>query len=183
MSMVRNFLAAAVVVALGGVLVAAEPKSGPQTGDKVPGPFHPLNINGEYAGKKNCLYCQAGDDPTVAIFARTPDDAALQKLIAALDVVTEKHTKLDMNSFVVFCSDEKIEPKLKDLAEKSKLKKVILAIEPAEGPEKYDISKDADVTIIIYKDRRVVANHTFAKGKLTEKDTEKVLADVAKIVK
>ncbi len=182
--MVRNLLAAAVVVALGGVVFAADLKSGPQAGEKVPGPFHPLNVNGEYAGKKNCLYCSAGDDPTVAIFARTADDAALQKLIAELDVVTEKHAKADLNSFVVFCSSEdKLEPKLKEIAEKAKLKKVVLAIESAEGPEKYSISKDADVTILIYKDRTVVANYTFAKGKLTDKDTEKVVADVAKIVK
>jgi len=182
--MSRKLLATAVVVALGGVVFAADLKSGPQSGDRVPGPFHPLNINGEYAGKKNCLYCQAGDDPTVAIFARTADDAVLQKLISTLDAITEKNAKADMYSFVVFCSDEqKLEPKLKDIAEKAKLKKVVLAIESAEGPEKYGISKDADVTVVIYKDRTVVANHSFAKGKLTEKDTEKVVADIAKMMK
>jgi hypothetical protein len=43
-----------------GALVAsgafgAELKSGPQTGENIPGPFHPLNITGASAGKKNCL--------------------------------------------------------------------------------------------------------------------------------
>jgi len=182
--MVRNLLAAAIVASLGTVVFAADLKSGPQAGDKVPGPFHPLNINGEYAGKKACLYCEAGDDPTVAIFARSTDNPALHKLLAALDEATVKNAKADMHSFAVFCStEEKLEPKLKELAEKTKLKSLVLAIEGAEGPEKYDINKDADVTVIIYKDRRVVANHTFAKGKLTDKDAEKVVADVAKIVK
>jgi len=182
--MIRNLLAASVVAVLGRVAFGADLNFGPQAGDKVPGPFHPLNVNGEDAGKKACLYCKAGDDPTVAIFARSSDDAALQKLIAMLDEVNTKYAKADLNTFVVFCSsEEKLEPKLKDLAEKAKLKKVVLAIESTEGPEKYAISKDADVTILVYKDRTVVANHSFAKGKLTDKDSEKVVADVVKIVK
>lgn len=182
--MIRNLLAAAVVVALGAVAFAADIKSGPQTGEKVPGPFHPLNINGEDAGKKACLYCKAGDDPAVAIFARSADDAALQKLIAALETAVEKNSKASLNGYVVFCSDsDKLEGKLKELAEKAKLKNVVLAIESAEGPEKYGISKDADVTVLIYKERVVTANYTFGKGKLTEKDVEKVNADIAKLVK
>ena len=182
--MIRNLLAAAVVATLGGAVVAADLKSGPQAGEKVPGPFHPLNINGEEAGKKACLYCKAGDSPVVAIFARSADDATLQKLIAAVETATAKNAKAELNSFVVFCSDsDKLEAKLKDLAEKAKLKNVVLSIESAEGPEKYNISKDADVTVVLYKERVVVANHTFGKGKLTEKEIEKVNADIETLVK
>ncbi len=37
-------------------LVAGEAlKSGPQVGDKILTPFHPLNCTGASAGKKNCL--------------------------------------------------------------------------------------------------------------------------------
>ena len=37
-------------------VVAGEPlKSGPPVGKNIPGPFHPLNITGASAGKKNCL--------------------------------------------------------------------------------------------------------------------------------
>jgi hypothetical protein len=183
--MIRNLLAAAVVVALGGVaVVAAEPKSGPQAGEKVPGPFHPLNINGEDAGKKACLYCKAGDSPVIAVFARTADDATLRKLITVVEAETAKNAKAELNSFVVFCSDdEKLKGKLADLAEKAKLKNVVLALDSAEGPEKYNISKDADVTVLLYKDRVVTANYTFGKGKMTEKDVEKITADIAKLVK
>jgi hypothetical protein len=182
--MIRNLMAAAVVAVLGGAVVAADVKSGPQAGEKVPGPFHPLNINGEDAGKKACLYCKAGDSPVVAIFARNADDATLQKLVASVEEVTAKNAKAELNSFVVFCSDsDKLEAKLKDMAGKAKLKNVVLAIESNEGPDKYNISKDADVTVLLYKERTVVANHTFGKGKLTEKDVEKVTADIAKLVK
>ena len=30
-------------------------KSGPPTGKNIPGAFHPLNVTGSAAGKKNCL--------------------------------------------------------------------------------------------------------------------------------
>ncbi|HLN30451.1 MAG TPA: hypothetical protein VK395_22095 [Gemmataceae bacterium] len=43
------------LVLLGGSLWAAERlKSGPQTGEQIPGPFHPLNVTGDSAGSKAC---------------------------------------------------------------------------------------------------------------------------------
>jgi hypothetical protein len=182
--MMRKMLASTIVLALGSFLFAADFRSGPQSGETVPGPFHPLNINGDSAGKKACLYCQAGDDPTVAIFARSSNDPVLQKLIVAIDEATTKYSKQELNSFVVFCSSEdKLEAKLKDLAEKSKLKKLVLALESETGPEKYKINKEADVTILLYKERKVISNLAFEKGKLSEKDMAVVLSGIDKIVK
>jgi hypothetical protein len=54
--MTRLAIVAAVAgMFLAGPLGAEEIKSGLQPGDKLPGPFHPLNINGSSAGKKSCL--------------------------------------------------------------------------------------------------------------------------------
>ncbi len=182
--MLRNLFAAAVVLALGGAVPAADLRSGPQVGEDVPGPFHPLNVNGEDAGKKACLYCKAGDSPVVAVFARSADNAALRKLIATIEDVASRNPKAELNSFVVFCSNsDKLEGELKDLAEKAKLKNVVLAIEEPAGPEKYNINRDAEVTVVLYKERVVKSNHSFAKGKLTEKDIETVSAEIAKLVK
>jgi hypothetical protein len=51
-----SLVAACVVGAVAaGSLLAAELKSGPQVGDSIPGPFHPLNVTGPFAGKKQCL--------------------------------------------------------------------------------------------------------------------------------
>jgi len=182
--MVRKLLAAAVVAVLGGAVFAAEIKSGPQTGETVPGPFHPLNINGEDAGKKACLYCKNGENPVAVVFARNADDPTLQKLITALDAATDKNAKAEMGSFVVYLSgDDKLEGKLKSQVEKAKYKKIVLSIESPEGPSKYNLAKNADITVLLYKNRTVAANHTFGKGELTEKGIETIVADVAKIVK
>jgi hypothetical protein len=183
--MTRAIVAAALAAALvGGAAVAADLKSGPPAGAKVPGPFKPFNVNGEDAGSKACLYCKAGDSPTVAVFARSADDPALHKLVAALEAATAKHAKAELNGFVVFCSaEDKLKEKLAAWAEKAKLKNVILSIEAVEGPDKYEISKDADVTVLLYKDRVVAANHSFAKGKLTDAHAEKIAAEIANLVK
>jgi hypothetical protein len=182
--MLRKLLVALLAVVVGGLAIAGDLKSGPQGGEKVPGPFHPLNINGEAAGKKNCLYCEAGDSPTALIFARNPNDPNLEKLIVALDDAAVKNAKAEMCSFVVFCTnDEKLEAKLKALAEKCKLKKLVLAIDTETGPEKYNLNATAEVTIVLYKDRVVAANHAFEKGKLSEADVKTVLQEVDQLVK
>ena len=78
----------------------------------------------------------------------------------------------------------KLEPQLKDAAKNAELKKLVLAIEDKEDPipEKYNLSKDADVTVILYVDRVVKANYSFTKGKLTDKDIETIVKNVSKIV-
>jgi len=184
--MVRTLLAAAAVTVLGSALVAADLKSGPQAGDKVPGAFHPYNVTGEDAGKTACLYCKGGDDPVAVVFARTGNDPMTYKLLKALDAETVKHAKADMFSFAVFTGEKSVlEPQLKEAAKKADLKKLVLAIEDKEDPipPKYNLSKDADVTVVLYVDRVVKANYSFAKGKLTDKDIEAVVKDVSKIAK
>src|SRR5262249_8354190 len=97
-----------------GALAADALKSGPQVGQALPGPLHPLNVTGEMAGKKHCLYCQNGDNPVAMIFARecSPE---LVKLIKKIDECTAKNSKCEMGSFVVFLGKaEDLEKKLKE---------------------------------------------------------------------
>ncbi len=174
-------LAGALVVA-GGVL-AADVKSGPQTGEKVPGPFHPLNVTGSAAGQKHCLYCQNGPNPVAVIFARE-SNPAVATLIKKLDAATAANKGAAMGSYVVFCSDKPgLETSLKDMAKKEGLKDIVLSIDNPAGPDKYNIAKDAEVTVLLYNDFTVKANHAFKKGELNDKAIEKVVADIGKITK
>jgi hypothetical protein len=168
---------------LAGTAWAAENlKSGPQTGQAVPGPFHPLNINGDNAGEKYCLFCKNGMNPVAMVFARECSEP-LTKLIKEIDAATVKNRNAGMGSFVVFLSDdEALKGKLKDVAKKCDLKECVLAIDNPAGPNGYNVSKDADVTVVLYKDRNVKSNFAFKKGELKEKDIEKVVADIQKIL-
>lgn len=116
------------------------------------------------------------------IFAREVSDP-LTSLVKQLDAVTGKNQAADMGSFVVFCSDaEPLEKQLKQLGAKEQLKHIILSIDNPAGPEGYNVAKEADVTVVLYREHKVLANHAFKKGELTAKGIEKILADVPKIL-
>lgn len=179
--MVRKLMAAALVAVVGGFAVAAEIKSGPQAGEKLAGPFHPLNVNGESAGKKACLYCKHGENPVAMVFARSMD-AGTEKLVAAIEKVTAANSKCDMGAFVVFLTDDdKAADKLKEMSDKLKLKNVTLAVDNPAGPDKYKVSKDADITVVLYTERTSKVNMAFEKGKITDADIEAIVKGVSKI--
>jgi hypothetical protein len=170
-------------VLVGGLLAADAVKSGPQVGETVPGPFEPLNINGAHAGEKFCQYCINGPNPVAMVFAREVNEP-VTKLIKELDAATAKNGDAKMGSFFVFLSDDEgMQTKLKDLAKKEDLKKTVLTVDNATGPQKYEIAKDADVTVVLYKGHVVKANYSFKKGQMKDKDVETVLSDLPKILK
>ena len=88
-----------------------------------------------------------------------------------------------MASFVIFLdkSDE-MEKKVKGFGEKLGLKEIVLALDKTEGPKGYGIAKEAQVTIMLYVDRKVKANFVYEKGKLTAADVEKILKELPKIL-
>lgn len=172
-------LSAAVLV--GGVIAAEALKSGPQEGEKVPGPFHPLNVTGANAGEKFCLFCCNGENPVAMIFAREVSPS-LTMLIKKIDGATAKNAGCSMGSFVVFCNDsEGLEKQLKELASKENIKNTVLSIDNPAGPKAYNVSKDADVTVVLYKERNVKSNRAFKKGELKDKDIDQIVADLSKI--
>lgn len=177
-------LGAVALVLVAGYTVAQDAvKSGPQVGEKVPGPFHPLNITGENAGEKHCLYCENGPAPVAVVFARelTP---AVSGLIKKIDAETAKNSKKGMGSYVVFLSaSEELPKQAKALAEKEAIKTTVLSVDNPAGPTRYNVAKDAEVTVLLYTDFVVEANHSFRKGELNDGAITKVVADVAKIVK
>lgn len=183
----KKHLVAASFLALGlavtTVWADGTAKSGPQVGDKVPGPFHPLNVTGEKAGKKHCLFCENGPNPVAVVFARevTPE---VEALIKKLDEATVKNKDASMGAFAVFCTDKDgLEKQLKALASKTSIKSLVLSIDNPSGPDGYKIDKDADVTVLLYDDFTVRANHAFKKGELNAKSIDSVVKDVAKIAK
>ena len=117
-----------------------------------------------------------------AVFAReiTP---ALTSLVKKLEQATVDHKDAKVAAWVVILTDDdKAEDKLKELADKEKVKKTILAVEGVTGPDAYKIAKEADVTILLYAKKKVKTNHVFEKGKFTEKDADKIAAEVKEVL-
>jgi hypothetical protein len=116
------------------------------------------------------------------IFAREVSDS-LTSLVKKIDAETAKNSKAKMGSFVVFLSDdEKLSDKLESLAKKEGIKKCVLSIDNPAGPKGYNVAKEADVTVVLYNNRKVVANYAFKKGDLNDAAITKIMADVPKIL-
>ncbi|MFN0018601.1 MAG: hypothetical protein ACKVP0_10100 [Pirellulaceae bacterium] len=120
----------------------------------------------------------------VAIFARKLTDD-LASLVKQVDEKVGANKDKKMASFVVILSEDPAahEAKLKELAKKEGIKNAPLTTyENSAGPESYKVSKDAEVTVLLWLDRKVKANHAFAPGKLNKDGIKAVLDDTAKIL-
>jgi len=116
------------------------------------------------------------------IFAREVS-GPLTSLVKKIDAETGKNKDAQMGSFVIFCSDaEGLDAQLRKLADKEKLKDIILAIDNPAGPPKYQVAKEADVTVVLYLEHEVKANFAFKKGELDDKKVEEIIKALPKIL-
>lgn len=164
-------------------LTAAEPvRSGLQPGEMITAIFEPLNVTGEHAGEPHCLVCENGLNPVAMVFAREPSER-LTKLLAKIDSVAVQNKSLQMGSFAVFLNDrDGLKQQLQDAAKKQSLQQIVLSIMEPTGPEGFEVAKDADVTVVLYRDFAVQANHAFRAGELTDAAIDKIVADLPKIL-
>jgi hypothetical protein len=107
----------------------------------------------------------------------------LASLAKKIDSATEANKSSKMGSFIVLLSDDdKLESKIKEFAEKEKIKKTMLGIDNPAGPEGYGIAKDAEITVVLYAKKKVVKTFAFKKGELTEKDIDTIVGSVKEIL-
>src|SRR5262249_55078211 len=107
-----------------------------------------------------------------------------------LDEAVGRHKNARLRAFVVVLSEDfpkeenrkDVIAKLEKLAADLELKNVVLTVDGPSGPESYKISKDAEITVLAYRNQKVQANLAFAKEKFAEKDVDAVLQEVAKLV-
>ena len=57
------------------------------------------------------------------------------------------------------------------------------AFEDADGPPSYKLHKDADVTVLLFTQQKVIANFAFRAGELTDKRIEEVAKTVPHLFK
>jgi hypothetical protein len=108
----------------------------------------------------------------------------LTGLVKKLDKATAEHADAHMASFVVVLSDDQdaTEKQLKDFIKKDDIQKTVLTIFDRAGPAPYHIAKDADVTVLLYRNKTVKANYAFKRGEFTDKTSEEILGDLPKIL-
>lgn len=158
----------ALALFLFAILPADEPcVSGLPVGGR-PGPYSFLVATGPERGKSECYVCAQAEKPTVIVFGRSLDGAT-GKLLAALDAETATRQAAGFKSWFTQLADVADLDALSKYAQKHGLKAVTVgAYEDADGPPAYKVSRDAEVTVLVYVKRKVVANFALKSGELTE---------------
>ncbi len=117
----------------------------------------------------------------VCVFARKTSEP-LASLVKQIDEKIGENSKL--KSFVVITPKKGENPAedLKKLASSAGIKHVPLTVgESPDGPPDYELAKDADITVLMWKGHQVKANRAY-KGELTETDIHSIVADISKVL-
>ena len=75
--------------------------------------------------------------------------------------------------------DDDMKARIESFKKANDVKNVSLALDSSKGPEDYELAKDASVTTVLYKSKKVKVNHAFAS--FTAKDVETVVTDLSKL--
>ena len=146
---VFSTLAIGAVLSLGLSFAAADVlKSGPDK--KIAGPFDVKAITGEKAGKTLCYVCKFGGEArpaVVLIFTQKADDN-LVAVVKAVDEVQKTNDKL--GTVVVGVSGVEAAD-FEKIQTTHKLTTPLTVAEDKDGPSKYNLNKDAAVTVLVYK--------------------------------
>jgi hypothetical protein len=117
----------------------------------------------------------------VCVFARKTTEP-LTGLVKQIDKKIGEDNKL--KAFVVVLSGDAEESakELEMLAKDAGIESVPLTVfDGPSGPEHYQVARDADVTVLMWRNGKVEVNHAY-KGELTDKDVRAVVADIPKIL-
>jgi len=170
-------------VAASSLVSAAELNSGIEVGGR-PGAYTVNDCTGPNAGKSLCYRCSYGGRPVVNIFAREMN-GDVQDLIAQIDAKVGQNRDQKMAAFVVHLTDDAdaSSSALKKIADSKQIKNTPLTnFEGEAGPSAYKISKDADITVLMWVKGKVKVNHALKKSDLSKEKISKIVKDTSKIL-
>lgn len=155
--------------------------SGPQLGQR-PGPYSFLVATGPERGQPTCYVCETAEKPGVIVFARSISEP-LAKMLSKCDEAIAARPKDAMRAWMTVLGEKTIG--LDDLSKWSKqagLKSVPVGVfDDPIGPPSYKLADDANVTVLLFVDRKVVANFAFRAGELDAKAIEYIGEELARL--
>jgi hypothetical protein len=166
-------------------LLAADPcVSGLRPGRR-PGPYAAVISTGPQRGQSFCYVCETADRPAVVVFARERSEP-LGRLVHQLDKAVFDHKKAELRAWVTFLADDQpaLDAKVVQWGQKHAVRHVPLGVfEDAGGPPSYRLSREADVTVLLFVKQKVVANFAFRPGELTDEKAAEILTGVTRLAK
>jgi hypothetical protein len=170
---------AALSILSAGAFAAGPCVSGLEPGKK-PGPYSSVVSVGKERGTSHCFICETEDRPAVVVFARSLDDS-LGKLTRGLDKALVDHKAKELRAWVTFLNADQatFDAKVVEWGKKQAVRAVPLSVfEDADGPPSYKLSRDAEVTVIVFVKQKVAHNFAFRAGELTDERIAEVLKAV-----
>ena len=117
----------------------------------------------------------------VCVFARKTSEP-LTSLVKQIDKKIGENEKLKAFVVVLTGKGEATRGELEKLAKEAGIKHVPLTmVQDPAGPPDYEIAKDADYTVLMWRKVNVKVNHAY-KGELADKDIEAIVGDISKIL-
>ncbi|MGK0189705.1 MAG: hypothetical protein ACI9R3_005522 [Verrucomicrobiales bacterium] len=175
-------------------------KSGPQVGEAAV-PYHPLLATGITVGQRWCMVCTHRDrgNAMVIVFAREQNEV-VSELVAAVEAATQKHKKvggiitfltttgktaseaeaLTGSKVVYINADEKKRfHALQEFAKAHKITNTSLNIYTNDGPRGYQLSKEAELTILVADSSAMVkANYALRPSEVTSKRIKQIAQEI-----
>lgn len=154
--------------------------SGPQVGQR-PGPYSFLVATGPQRGQPTCYVCETAEKPGIIVFARSLSDPLARLLIKCDDAVAAKE-KEGLKSWLTILGEKTVAiDDLSKWAKKTGLKSIPVGVfDDPIGPPSYRLSDDADVTVLLFLDRKVTVNLAFRAGELDESAMKKITEEIAR---
>ena len=136
-------------------------------------------MNGPDAGREVDYISRYGDSPILLVFAHYID-RNVYRILWPCDRYAAERASAGLKTLYVYLAPEKVagERRMAQVVKSLSLEvPAAVSLDGEEGPGAYALNKQAAVTVIVAKDRKVVANMTLVQPGLT--DSPKIIAQVA----
>lgn len=152
--------------------------SGLQLGQR-PGPYSFLVASGPQRGQLTCYVCETAEKPGVIFFVRSLSDP-LARLVSQCDEAIGAMPKDTARGWMTVLGEKTVA--IDDLgkwAKQTGLKTMPVGVfDDRVGPPSYKLADEADVTVLLFVDKKVSANFAFRKGELDDAASKRVLEAV-----
>jgi hypothetical protein len=162
----------------------ADVDSGPKPGEKVPA-LKVFSVVGDEENKEIDAAKLRGAKPTIYLFVRA--DRLTRPIARTMRTLDQEVDKLggEIKLVAVWLTDDKEKTKefLPKAQESMKFDATTLALHPdlTTGPEHWGINSEADLTVVVAGDQKVVARFGFVSP--NERVAREVLAELKKVLK
>jgi hypothetical protein len=180
------FLLSLIIVAA-GLLAAAcggetTASSGSDVGAEVPS-FYVREVTGSKPNQAICLVCRYGTRPAVLICVRGYDDR-VRELLIKLDRAVDAHRGEGLRGFAIFLDAEPrdLQPRLFTLARRESLSMPLTFPVETAGPRTLDLPKSAQVTLLMYRKKKIEQRFEIQPDGLSDKQIERLVAATEEFV-